>query len=286
AVAVIAMQFCRLVVVVADEPWQRIRPLVGTDSEHLVEPGETLHDVAYVHRLGFEGIRRLNRELDPWIPPAGSVVRLPTRAVLPAVEPEGLVINVPEMRLYDFTSAGDPRVLAVAVGDPEDPTPVSRFRVGEKRVDPVWNVPKSIRAERPHLPAQVPAGPDNPLGTRWMTLGATSYGIHGTNVKWSIGRGSTHGCVRLYGDVMESLFERVPKGTPVAVLYEPYKWGSDGQTLYLEAHPDPYDRIPNHFEAALALPRQLDLLPRLDLDLVWETVQRAEGVPTPVGTLP
>jgi lipoprotein-anchoring transpeptidase ErfK/SrfK len=213
----------------ADEPWMRIRPIVGEESGHLIEPGQTLHDVAFLHRLGFDAVQRLNPELDPWLPRTGTVVKLPTRFALPPAAAEGLVVNLPEMRLYDFTGNGPVRVLAVAVGDPDDPTPIGEFRIGQKREDPVWNVPASIRKERPDLPAQVPPGEDNPLGTRWMTLGRSSYGIHGTNVRWSIGRGATHGCVRLYEDTMEALFDRVGKGARVSLIYEPYKWGSNGK---------------------------------------------------------
>jgi L,D-transpeptidase ErfK/SrfK len=269
-----------------DEPWLRIRPVVGEETAHLIEPGQTLHDVAFVHRLGFQAIERLNADLDPWLPPAGSVVRLPTRFILPPAEPEGLVINVPEMRLYDFTGRGPVRVHAVAVGDAVDPTPIRSFRIGRKRIDPIWNVPASILAERPELPKQVPPGEENPLGSRWMTLGHSSYGIHGTNVKWSIGRGSTHGCVRLYEDVMQALFDRIDKGTQATLIYEPFKWGTDGKHLFLEVHPDIYAKNSESLATALELPRQLDLLSLLDIEAVWAAVERAEGVPIAVGTLP
>jgi len=267
------------------DPWLRIRPIVGKEEAHLIEPGETLHDVAYQHRLGFDAIQRLNPKIDPWIPAPGTVVELPTRYLLPPVESSGLVINVPEMRLYDFTRNGPPEVHAIAVGDREDPTILGRFPIGQKRVDPVWYVPASILAERPGFPRTVPPGKDNPLGTRWMTIGETSYGIHGTNVKWSLGRGSTHGCVRLYGDEMEELFDRVPSGVEVALIYEPFKWGTNGKDLFLEVHPDLYGRVTDRLEAALALPRELDLLAQIDIDLVWQTVQQVKGVPVRVGAL-
>lgn len=269
-----------------EEPWMRVRPIVGGETAHLIEPGETLHDVAYLHRMGFDAIVRLNPDIDPWIPDPGTVVRLPTRYLLPPAESEGLVINIPEMRLYDFTSAGPVRVHAVAVGDASDPTPIAEFELGAKRVDPIWNVPKSIREEKPYLPTQVPPGEDNPLGSRWMTLGRTSYGVHGTNVRWSIGRGATHGCVRLYEDEMEALFDRVESGTRVVILYEPFKWGTDGKHLYLEAHPDIYQRYADPLEAALELPRRLEILQQIDLERVSAVIERAEGVPIAVGTLP
>lgn len=269
-----------------EEAWSRLRPVVGEETAHLIEPGQTLHDVAYLHRLGFDAIQRLNPDIDPWIPPVGTVVRLPTRYTLPPAEAEGIVINLPEMRLYDFTRSGPVRVHSVAVGDASDPTPIQEFRIGAKSVDPIWNVPKSIRAEKPHLPTRVQPGEDNPLGSRWMTLGESSYGIHGTNVRWSIGRNSTHGCVRLYEDEMQKLFDRIESGTLVNLIYEPYKWGTNGKGLFLEVHPDIYGRSPEPLAAALTLPRQLGVLDRIDLERVWTAVERAQGVPVLVGSLP
>jgi L,D-transpeptidase ErfK/SrfK len=267
-------------------PWSRLRPLGGEPSHAFVQLDQTLHDIAFEHRLGFEAVARLNPDLDPWLPPVGSIVHLPTRYVLPVADPEGIVINLPEMRLYDFTRPGRVRVLAVAIGDPEDPTPVGDFRIGVKREDPTWNVPDSIQSEKPWLPESVAPGPDNPLGRHWMTLGKSSYGIHGTNVRWSIGRFATHGCIRLYEDTMRDLFERVPSGTRVQIVYQPFKWGTDGRRLYLEAHPDPYGRQPDRLAEALALPRELGLLGQIDLERVWPIVEEARGVPKYAGPLP
>jgi L,D-transpeptidase ErfK/SrfK len=259
---------------------------VGTPRSALVENDETLLDVAYRERLGFVAVARLNPGVDEWIPDPGTIVRLPTRFVLPDAPREALVLNVPEMRLYDFRVGPEPEVFAVAVGDALDPTPLGEFRIGEKRVNPTWTVPESIRAEKPELPARVPPGPDNPLGSLWMTIGATSYGVHGTNIRWSIGRTATHGCVRLYEDEMRRLFDRTPSGTRLRIVYQPTKWGSEGDGVYLEAHPDLYERMPDALEAALALPRAVGIVDSLDLDAVARVVSEARGVPERVGTLP
>lgn len=264
-----------------------LQPVVGTEQKALVVEGDTLLDLAFRHRVGFQALQRLNPGVDPWIPEAGTIVRLPTRMVLPDAPHEGLVVNVPEMRLYDFTAEGeDPEIFAVAVGDAVDPTILGSFRVGRKRRDPAWYVPASIQQEKPELPPVVPPGPGNPLGSRWMTIGETTYGIHGTNNRWSIGREATHGCVRLYEDRMEELFERVETGTPVRLVYQPLKWGVAGDTLVLEVHPDRYDRLAHPLQAALATPRALGLLHAVDVDAVRRVVDEARGVPVAVGTLP
>ena len=260
--------------------------VIGEEQTALVEPEDTLLDVAYRYKVGHVALERLNPDVDPWIPAPGTIVRLPTRTVPPRVEHRGLVINVPDLRLYDFTVGPVPEVFHVAVGDAVDPTILGSFRVGDKRAEPFWHVPSSIQEEKPELPPVVPPGPDNPLGDRWMTIGTTSYGIHGTNNPWSIGREATHGCVRLYDEEMRRLFERTRTGTPIEIVYQPYKWGRDGDAIVLEAHPDLYARFERPLDEALAVPRELGLLDALDLVRVTEVLAEARGVPERVGTRP
>jgi L,D-transpeptidase ErfK/SrfK len=266
-------------------PPARLMPIVGSIEKTLVRPEDTLLDIAFEHRIGFEALSRLNPDVDPWIPVPGTVLLLPTRYVLPDVEPRGLVINVPEMRLYDFRQ-DPPDVYAAAIGDMADPSLLGVFKIGAKRKDPAWHVPKSIREEKPDLPAVVPPGPDNPLGSRWMTIGNTSYGIHGTNVRWSIGRMATHGCVRLYEDQIERLFDRTPTGTRIELVYQPFKWGVEDGEIYLEVHPDLYALRPDRLSEALRTPRELGLLGQLDLEAVWQALDQQLGVPVRVGRLP
>ena len=113
-------------------------PPVGAPRIDVITADDTLLDVAFRNRVGFEATARLNPEIDTWMPEPGAIVRLPTQTLLPRADPEGLVLNVPEMRLFDFTVASGPEVFAVAVGDAEDPTIVGEFRVGPKRTNPTW----------------------------------------------------------------------------------------------------------------------------------------------------
>jgi L,D-transpeptidase ErfK/SrfK len=262
-----------------------LRPVMGASQTAVVRPNDTLLDVAFRHRLGYQAVTRANPGVDPWIPEAGTLVQLPTRFILPLADEEGLVINLPEMRLYDFTVPAGPEVFALAIGDEADRSLIGEFRVGAKRKDPTWYVPESIRAEKPDLPASVPPGPDNPLGSRWMTIGKTSYGIHGTNVRWSIGREATHGCLRLYEDEIERLYDRVREGTRIQIVYQTIKWGRDAERLYLEVHPDLYGIQPD-LMAALEVPRALGVLDAIDLKAVLSTLEQARGIPVQVGTIP
>ena len=67
----------------------------------------------------------------------------------------------------------------------------------------------------------IPAGPDNPLGTRWIGLSTKGYGIHGTNVEDSIGKAASHGCIRMHRTDLEELFAQVEVGDEVEIRAEP-----------------------------------------------------------------
>ncbi|MFI5315607.1 MAG: L,D-transpeptidase family protein [Myxococcota bacterium] len=274
-----------------EPPAPQLAPVLGAESFEFTHKDDTLLDVAARSGVGIIPLTALNPGVDVWIPKEGTRVRLPTDYVPPDTPHAGLVINVPEMRLYDYTrDPNSPTVLAVAVGDIQDPTPIGDFKVGQKRIDPVWNVPESIRAERPDLPAAVPPGPDNPLGDRWLTLGSTSYGIHGTNNLWSIGREATHGCVRLYNSDMRALFDRIPVGTRVRIVYQRVKIGQRDGSVFVEAHPDPYDKEFDPLPATLARLVALDALRLVDGGSIRESEVRqivadSRGVPIRVGRL-
>ena len=268
-----------------DRAAEPLASVVGAPSSDLVAPGETLLDVAARHRLGFERVARMNPDVDVWIPDAGTVVRLPTQHVLPEGLRRGLVVNVPEMQLYDFTRDGELEVLAVAIGDEMDPSLIGEFRVGRKRERPAWHVPKSILAERPELPPVVPPGPDNPLGDHWLTIGSTSYGIHGTNNRWSIGREATHGCLRLYNEDVARLYARTPEGTRIRLVYQTVKVGRLEGWIVVEAHPDRYGRDPDRLTNALARLDALGLLANVDTDALRRAIDESRGEPVAVGRL-
>lgn len=54
------------------------------------------------------------------------------------------------------------------------------------------------------------------LGANRLYLG-DGYGIHGTDAPASIGRGASHGCVRVRNEDIETLWRIVPVGTPVYI---------------------------------------------------------------------
>lgn len=215
--------------------------VVGEVQEIEAAYEDTFVRLARRYDVGYNELRQANPDVDPWLPGEGTLVRIPTRFVLPQAPRRGIVINVPELRLYYFPEGGD-RVITypISIGKQDWATPYGTTSVVRKAVDPTWYPPESVRQEHLEkndpLPAVVPAGPDNPLGTRALYLGFPGYLLHGTNMPAGVGMRVTHGCVRLFPEDVESLFDVVDIGTPVTLVNQPYKlgWGEDG--LYLEAH--------------------------------------------------
>lgn len=107
------------------------------------------------------------------------------------------------------------RTFRIAVGLPQYPTPLGRWKIVVKARNPWWYPPDSPWAAGA---SPIPPGPGNPLGTRWMGLSASGVGIHGTPDAASVGYSASHGCIRMRIPEAELLFTRVRVGTPVFIV--------------------------------------------------------------------
>ncbi|MBM7616283.1 L,D-transpeptidase family protein [Alkaliphilus hydrothermalis] len=85
----------------------------------------------------------------------------------------------------------------VAVGKPATPTPKGDWKIIQKTLNP-----------------------GGPFGTRWMRLNVPwgGYGIHGTDTPTSIGTAASNGCIRMFNEDVEALYDIVPLGTPVKII--------------------------------------------------------------------
>jgi lipoprotein-anchoring transpeptidase ErfK/SrfK len=89
----------------------------------------------------------------------------------------------------------------------------------QKVVNPTWRPTASMKERNPDWPDVVEGGaPDNPLGSRALYLGWTSYRVHGTHDTRKIGRRSSNGCIGLYNEHIEELFEFAKVGTQVRLI--------------------------------------------------------------------
>ncbi len=236
---------------------------------------DTLPDVARRFDVGFQELRLANPNVDAWLPGEDTELLIPGRFVLPKAPREGIVLNLAEMRLYYYPAPVDGEsatviTFPVSIGREGWSTPVGRTRVVSKVANPTWYPPVSVRAEHAArgdpLPAAVPPGPDNPLGSFALRLGLPGYLIHGTNRPYGIGMQVTHGCIRLYPEDIEQLFHTVAVTTPVKIVDQRFKLGWQAGMLYLEIHP-PFSPEFNT--------RPVELRPIVNA-LIWETRHHAK----------
>lgn len=117
-------------------------------------------------------------------------------------------------RYLEVESLGKPVIrYEVAVGQSAWQTPVGSFEVTNMIKQPTW--------QHPLTREDIPPGPDNPLGDRWIgfwTDGKAQIGFHGTNQEELIGQAVSHGCVRMRNRDIRDLYQRVDIGSAVEVF--------------------------------------------------------------------
>ena len=274
--------------------------LVGRNISTNVSREETLIDVAVRYQLGYNMIRSANPGVDNWLPDNGSRVLLPFNLILPDAPREGIVINTAEMRLFfyreDEQNNNTVTVYPISVGRRDWATPLTVTRVTLRIEHPPWYPPKSIRAEHAargdFLPRVVPAGPNNPLGDYLLALAIPSYFIHGTNKRFGIGMQVTHGCIRMYPEHIEELYNLVSVNTLVTIVNQPYKVGWKDEKLYVEVHhPLELDGVVHEGNRPGVVSKLTSIQQKLpevliDWDRVDNALSEATGIPVLVGTEP
>ncbi len=103
-----------------------------------------------------------------------------------------------------------------------DKRPVGELRVAVIVQNPDYTFDPKIFPESPEARTikrklKIPAGPNNPVGTAWIGLDRTGYGIHGTPRPEDVGRTESHGCFRLANWNAEFLSKIAWLGMPVHV---------------------------------------------------------------------
>ncbi|MEZ4600118.1 MAG: L,D-transpeptidase family protein [Syntrophotaleaceae bacterium] len=240
--------------------------------------------------LGINAISAANPGVDVWVPEAGEEVLLPLSFILPEAPRKGIVINLATMRLFQFKKDGDSlKVLTypVGIGTEKRPSPTGPMIVERKTARPTWFVPASIaedhRKKGDILPAKVPPGPENPLGEYALYLSRSTYLMHGTNKPASIGLRATNGCIRLYPEDVERLYQDTPVKTPVLIVNQPYLVGKRHGVLYLEAHV-PLQGMDIELEGVFKKLKKIekDSGYKLDWNKVRQILVEARGVPVPL----
>ncbi|MGB9072669.1 MAG: L,D-transpeptidase [Terriglobales bacterium] len=121
-----------------------------------------------------------------------------------------VLVSIPDRRLALLENGRIVRVYRVAVGKSSTPSPTGDFKIVNRVANPAYY----------HKGLVVPAGANNPVGSRWMGLSTQGYGIHGTNQPGSIGKAASTGCIRMGKHDVEELFALVNVGDQVTIRGE------------------------------------------------------------------
>ncbi len=118
-----------------------------------------------------------------------------------------IVVSIPDRKLALLENGKVVKTYDIAVGAEVSPSPEGSFHIVTRLTDPTYY----------HSGKVIPAGKNNPLGSRWMGLSEKGFGIHGTNQPKSIGHAASHGCIRMAHKDLEEIFQLVRIGDAVEI---------------------------------------------------------------------
>lgn len=225
-----------------DLPEKNFR-LIGVDQNHTVIKGDYFQKIAEQYNVGFLALMAANPDIDPFLPELDSDIVIPSAMLLPYAKRDGIVINLPELRLYYFSPQENKvHVFPVGIGREGLATPKVTSYISSKRKNPTWRPTIAMRQRYfeehgKEMVKEIAAGPSNPFGKYALRLGKSEYLIHGTNQRFGIGMRASSGCIRMFDDDIKWLFENIPLNTKVRIIEQPIKmsYESGGRRL-IEIH--------------------------------------------------
>lgn len=230
--------------------------LIGSRQVMTAAAGDNVVNIAARYDIGFNAIQDANPQLDMThgFPLNASVV-IATDHLLPNAARTGIVVNLPEMRIYYYPESSDVVLTyPIGIGKIGKTIPIVKTAITYKRENPTWTPPEDIREfnlkQGVVLPKVMPAGPDNPLGKYAIYMRIPTFLMHSTIFPESVGTRASFGCLRMYESDIESFFPSVTSGIPVLIVNMPTKMGWQDEFFYLEVH-HPLEEHSDEFEASL-----------------------------------
>lgn len=163
-------------------------------------------------------LRRLNPQLEK--AQAGDMVTVPAAASGPLPAAARIVVDRSDsvLQLLDAQDAVIAQFPA-STGSARDPLPVGEWKVVTVVEDPTFHYNPELfwDADPAHSKATLAPGPNNPVGTVWIDLDKKHYGIHGTPAPERVGKGQSHGCIRLTNWDARAVAAAVRAGVPVTL---------------------------------------------------------------------
>lgn len=268
--------------------------LIGETKQTATADNDTVVTIAQRYNIGFNAIESANPQLDVTKGLiSGSHLTVPTQHLLPNLPREGIVINLPEMRMYYYV-AGTGQVLTypIGIGKVGKTIPITKTAITRKVKDPIWVPPADIREFNLEqgivLPRIMPAGPDNPLGQYAIYMRVPTYLIHSTIFPESVGKRASFGCIRMFESDIQTFFPSIQGGIPVTIINAPIKLGWQDNKLYVETH-RPLEEHAN--EADATLPGMVNMVNEATKDQAtlvdWQALaylaKERDGMPHEVG---
>jgi lipoprotein-anchoring transpeptidase ErfK/SrfK len=99
------------------------------------------------------------------------------------------------------------------------PAPIGTWKIVKVTTMPIfrWDKAMLMHGRRSNAFYTIPPGPRNPVGIVWIGLDKRGIGIHGTDHPETIGRSSSHGCIRLANWDAIRLVNQVTTGMVVEI---------------------------------------------------------------------
>ena len=205
----------------------RLQPLsktwLGKSQQTVLDYETILELVAEKGHASPNLIRRLNPSVDWTNLIAGTELQIPAVEYPPPIKAAFATIRLAEKRLQVFDASTNllahfPCSIAARV----EKRPAGELHVTAIAPNPNYTFdpevfPESEEAREIRTKLILPPGPNNPVGTAWISLDKPGYGMHGTPSPEQVGRTESHGCFRLANWNAEYLVKLLWVGMPVSV---------------------------------------------------------------------
>jgi L,D-transpeptidase ErfK/SrfK len=268
--------------------------LIGDIKYNTIGANDTVVTLAQRYDIGFNAIENANPDTDMSKAfTLGAPVKIPTQHLLPNQTRKGIVINLPEMRMYYFVDGTDEvYTYPIGIGKIGKTIPIRNTEITRKKEDPSWIPPQDIREfnlkQGIVLPRVMPPGPDNPLGPYAIYMGIPTYLIHSTIFPESVGKRASFGCIRMFESDIKDFFPSIKGGIPVVIVNSPVKVGWQNDQLFMEAH-QPLEEHSSASDASLpGIVHTISNYSKADSTLIdWQLVsyisEKRDGIPHDIG---
>lgn len=164
-------------------------PACPTMNYYVIQKGDTLTTIAGIFNVTVQQLVNANFSINPYALNVGQVLCIPI-----SPSPARITISLSAKILSLYREGKFVKSYPIAIGKPSTPTPRGTYIIVNKQINP-----------------------GGPFGTRWMGLSRPHYGIHGNNNPASIGTAASNGCIRMYNEDVNELFNQVAVGTVVNI---------------------------------------------------------------------